>query len=191
MNLRALTVICGIVFAFVSGTAKEQTMDVFEKLQSEDTVTRDAATAEIMAARKEMLQKCEAIVKQFISDENRKGTVKTSILLLGKLRLQESVPFLVEHMTFAVFYKETKRLQDVEDLYPCVEALIQIGVPSVVPVVDKTKKNKDDETVIICSSTVLREVLGADIAKSYLEREIARERGAKEKEGLSRLLKAI
>ena len=165
-------------------------MDVFAKLRSTDPAIRDAATAEIMAARKEMIRKCEEIVRDSIIDENRKGTATTSILLLGKLRSQESVPLLVEHLTFEVFYKDTKRPQTVEDRHPCVRALIEIGVPSVDLVVDKAKKSQD-EKVIRCSSTVLRGVFGEDIAKAYVERRIARDSGASEKEGLLRILKAL
>jgi len=194
MTYRALlvnAVVCGTVSVLISGAiAKEPTMDVFARLRSEDPAIRDTAAAEIMAARGTTIRKCEEIVRDSIRDENHKGTTKTSILLLGKLRSQESVPLLVEHLPYEVFYKDTKRPQIFEDRCPCVKALIEIGVPSVDRVVEKTKKSRD-EKVTRCAAAVLRGVLGAGAGRAYVQEKMARTADVTEKEGLMRILKAI
>lgn len=194
MNFQALIrgwAVCGAVCALTLGAvAEEHTMDVFAKLRSVDPAVRDAATTEIMAARKETIRKCEDIVRDSIKEEDRRGTAATSILLLGKLRSQESAPLLVEYLTFEVFYKETKRPQTLEDRHPCVKALIEIGIPSVDLVLDKATKSQEAR-VIECSSKVLRGVLGDDIAKAYVERRMARDSQIAGKDALSRILKAL
>jgi hypothetical protein len=96
--------------------------------------------------------------RECASQENRKGTAKTAIVLLGDLRSVRSVPLLVEYLSFGVFYKETKRVQTREDYFPAVRALIRIGNPSVEPVL-KRAEGTDDATVLQNAALVIKGVL--------------------------------
>jgi len=95
------------------------------------------------------------------------------------------VTFLVENLTFKVFYKQTKRLQAVDDLYPCVGALIKIGLPSIDALFAKVEKT-DDETEIRIAAFAVARVLGNDAA-SYIQQRLGSQRNKVVMDRLSRL----
>jgi len=78
---------------------------------------------------------------------------------------------LVEHMTVSVF---SKRPQVPDDLYPAVGALVDIGLPSIEPVVAKAAAS-DDPKVTRCAAVVVRLALGDEMARAYVKMRIIAE----------------
>ena len=155
---------------------------MFDGLTSESPETRLAASAEILDHRALTLQAIASNVEKYLPDDERPATAGDNIALLGKLRASDYVPLLVQNLTFEVFYKATKRPQTTEDLYPAVQALIDIGSPAVGPVLERLKQ-ESEEVVQKTALAVLRGVLGPDWAGAILDREIrvATSSGAKER----------
>jgi hypothetical protein len=90
--------------------------------------------------------------------------------LLGDLQAIDSIPFLIENLTFHVFYKEAKRAQDISDAHPCAGALIAIGSSSLGPVISKAEETDDKDTIRIASWVVMRILHGE--ASSYIQERV-------------------
>ncbi|HPA46721.1 MAG TPA: hypothetical protein PK395_13225 [bacterium] len=191
---RAFLVTIIILVAFISsfsvGESLENRDNVLERLRSENPKERENATVMIVAARDEAIKQAEKIITESADIESQKGMVKTSILLLGKLQSQHSVSLLVNRLTFALFSMSVKRVQTFEDAYPCVQALIDIGLPSIDPLVEKVK-NDDDEKVVRCAGKVIKTVLGKDAAIEYLTQKMSKEGEEVKKTRLSRLVEQV
>ena len=161
---------------------------MFAGLESESPTVRAQASAEALARRQpDDIAAILAIVEKYLSDEARQGTVKDNMLLLGKLRAVQAVPLLVRNLTYEVFYKRTKRLQSTEDLYPAVQALIDIGQPSVRPVLARLAV-EGGETLEKNGATTLHRILGRSGARELLLSEIA---AARDEQTQARLRKVI
>lgn len=141
------------------------------ELESENQALRAQASAEILKRYQADVAAVLKIVEKYLPDPARGGTVKDSMLLLGKLRAAEAVPLLVRSLTYDVFYKNTKRPQPTEDAYPAVQALIDIGAPAIEPVL-KRVSSEDDPDVHRAGAAVLRGVLGQRRARSVLHDEM-------------------
>lgn len=144
---------------------------MLDDLTSESPEVRATATAEVLDARRVTLQTIAAITERFLPDEQRPATAASGIRLLGKLRAAEYVPLLVQKLTFEVFFKETKRPQPPEDLYPAVQALIDIGSPALGPLMERLKVD-DDKIVQQNGAAVLTGILGPNWARAILRDEI-------------------
>jgi hypothetical protein len=142
-------------------------------LQSDDEAARTRAVQEILHDQSAAVEQVSAIVRKYASDPAKKGTVKSSMELLGKLRAKDAVPLLVDNLTFAVFYKNTKALQNADTLYPAVSALIEIGMPAIEPVLARVEASSADAD-LQAGAAVLRGVLGAELAAERLRIETAK-----------------
>ena len=163
---------------------------VLQELASESADDRRAAIAKILAGRRENNQQIADLLAKYLAVPERKGTAKDLILLLGKLRAAEHVPLLVRALTFKVFYRETKRPQTIEDLYPAVRALVDIGAPALDPVLDRLSQEGDEE-LERTGGAVLRDVLGMPRATLILNGAIHAATDAKVKQRLSKALRAM
>jgi hypothetical protein len=175
----------------VSGCACAETRRTAEgkmniELESESPEVRLKAGAAVVAARDSTIRELEASARKYLAAEDRRGTVKDLMLLMGRLRASECVEFLVSQLTFEVYYKETKRPQTTKDLYPAVQALIDIGSPAVAPTLRRLA-GEDGEVLQRCGSTVLREILGPDLARQATELERARTEDAQVKARLEKV----
>jgi HEAT repeat protein len=141
------------------------------ELESDSPEVRAKASEELLAKRQADIAAILRIVEKFLGDDTRRGTVKDNMLLLGKLRAVEAVGLLVRNLTFEVFYKNTKRPQTTEDLYPAVQALIDIGSPALGPVLERLAA-EDDELLHRAGAAVLRGVLGRNHARAVLTEEL-------------------
>ncbi len=150
-----------------SGSAPTKGNKVWNDLTSESPEDRKAAVAGILAARQTDIAKIIGLAENLLPKESRNGTVKDLILLLGKLRAVEAVPFLVRNLTVSVFYRETKRPQTLEDQLPAVQALADIGSPSLDPVLARAE-SEDDEMTHRAAAWIWRAVLGAERAESLI-----------------------
>jgi hypothetical protein len=158
------------VRSVIAGTSTN-CVDDFPKLRSENIDEREAVAGLVEQCRLNTIKNIESNVRDLIGDDSRKGTVRTSIVLLGKLRAVEAVPILVEHLTFFVFYKEVKHTQPWQDAYPCVQALSDIGFVSLDPLLNQVEQT-DDENYLRCSAVVCRKVLGDEMTEKYIENRI-------------------
>ncbi len=138
------------------------------KLDSEDPASRQAAMTAILKTRGEEDKQIAALVERYVAAADRQGTVKDCMLLLGHLHATAYVPLLVKHLTFKAFYKDTKRPQALEDVYPAVPALINMGVSSIQPVIERLEK-EDGEPLQLTGAAVLRGVLGQSWAVLIVE----------------------
>jgi HEAT repeat protein len=143
---------------------------VMEQLESEDQNVRALAVAELLKQRHADVAAVLAIVEKYLPDPVRGGTVKDAMLLLGELRAVEAVPLLVRCLTYEVYYKNTKRPQTADDLYPAVRALSDIGSPAIEPVLERVA-GADDPEVHRAAAAALRGILGQRRAHAILLQE--------------------
>lgn len=141
------------------------------ELEAESPDERRAAVAQILGARTGENQKVADLLAKYLAVPDRLGTAKDLILLLGKLRAVEHLPLLVQAQTVKVFYRATKRPQTIEDLYPAVQALIDIGSPAIDPVLERARRD-DDEEAQRTAAAVLRGILGLSRATLILDEAI-------------------
>jgi HEAT repeat protein len=159
----ALIVVAGIGLLYARAQRAEM-QRLLNQLRSEEINERGAAAQALIERRTEVvnspdvISSIENLVRESASQENRKGTAKTAIMLLGDLQSVRSVPFLVEYLSFGVFYKDTKRTETPEDAFPAVRALIKIGDPAIEPVLRKAEAT-DDPTVLQNAALVIKGVL--------------------------------
>lgn len=185
-------VLSGLAIGLVSGISGAQAPKrrgkLFPGLESESQTVRAQASAEVLARHQpDDIAAILAIVEKYLSDEARQGTVKDNMLLLGRLRAVQAVPLLVRNLTYEVFYKMTKRLQSTEDMYPAVQALIDIGQPSVRPVLARLAV-EGGETLEKNGATTLDRILGRSGARDLLSSEIA---AARDEQSQARLRKVM
>jgi hypothetical protein len=147
--LGAVVLVSGCACAETRRTA-EGRMNI--ELESESPEVRLKASVAVVASRDSTIRELEALARKYLAADERRGTVKDLMLLMGRLRASECVEFLVSQLTFEVYYKETKRPQTTKDLYPAVQALIDIGSPAVAPTLLRLA-SEDGEVLQRCGST--------------------------------------
>jgi hypothetical protein len=182
------------VFGLISLLGFAQTGDNrakwIQSLHSENEAERESVAVHLVSERDATIGAIEATAKQFVTVDDRKGIAKAAIRLLGELKAEQSVSVLVENLTFEVFYQESKRLQITEDLFPCVGALIKIGIPSIQPVLDKAKFSSDPKA-LLAATAVVRGVLGDNLGKARLELELRTEPDQARHQRLSSMLESL
>ena len=155
---------------------QEYLTDYLDKLRSTDPNEREDSARGIMQSkfviqdRRGVINAIKQIAREYIADRERAGSAKTAISLLGDLQDVDSIPFFIENLTFHVFYKETKKAQEIGDAYPCAGALISIGMPSIDPIISKAEKT-DDELILRISSWIVLCVL-RDKASSFIQERV-------------------
>jgi hypothetical protein len=142
------------------------------RLDSESPHDRHAAVQAILKARNVSHDQIRAIADKYISTGTRAGTVKDVMIVLGRLRAVDQIPWLVDHLTFEAFYKDLKRFQTTEDLYPAVRALIEMGPKAIDPVLQRLATDAAPATQV-AGAAVLRGVLGRAEAAERLKSAIA------------------
>jgi HEAT repeat protein len=169
-------VVAGVAFGMICASFGAQTRKsggnrMYIELESESPEIRAKASEQVLAGRKADIGAVLKVVEKYLGDDSRRGTVKDNMLLLGKLRAVEAVGLLVRNLTFEVFYKNTKRPQTIEDLYPAVQALIDTGTPSLGPVLERLAA-EDDELLHRTGAAVLLGILGRSHARALLKEEM-------------------
>lgn len=166
-----VAMLAGIVAFILGGVLTVE--DRIAQLRSDDPKIREEAVREILRTRQEMIADIENVVRDFKGDDARESTVKVAITLLGKLRSIESLPLLVDSLTF--FSPETKSIRNPDSYFPCINALIEIGYPAVDPLLKKVKES-DDEDAMRCAAFTLKRMLGKTVAalciQSHAERQL-------------------
>jgi len=160
--------------------------DPFLLLQSPDAAQRDNALVFLLQGREDEKDKVQAVAEMFLKrsaqrrakDQNssvdkmidQMGNpddqgAKDAVILLGEFRSVPSIPFLIDHLTLRVF---EKHLQTTMNLYPCVGALVEIGSPSLDPLLARVAQTDDPETTRL-AAYVFVEVLGNPVAVDFIE----------------------
>src|SRR5215831_2643361 len=151
--MRGLIVMAGSILTLVAFTGscaspapsrRPEVMQAISDLESDSPDARRAAKERILSARDVPHDDIRALAEKYMSGP-KKGTAKDAILLLGKLNSTSSIDWLLDHLTFEVFYKETKRPQPPADRFPAVEALIDIGLPAIDPLLARAATEDDPE----------------------------------------------
>ena len=189
MRMVGLAAICLAASLGVAGQGQDAAEST-GALSSPDRYVREACARGILRRREQEIASVEGVLKDALRDETRKGTARTAIVLLGNLRADRSVPLLVENLDLEVYYLEANRPQPPEDLYPCMGALIQIGMPSLAPVVARATSS-DDKMVCRCAAWVVKGVLGKDLAMAYVRERLAQTADAAQKTRLEALLRNV
>ena len=160
------------------------------ELDSESPEIRARASSEILKRRDTDIDALMQLLERRLAGDDRQGTVKDIMLLLGKLRAVRAVALLVHNLTYEAFYKNTKRPQTTQDLYPAVNALIDIGSPSLNPVLERLR-NEDDPIVSRTGVAVIRGILGEHVASALVKEEASAERLPDRKRRLEAVARAI
>jgi HEAT repeat protein len=163
--------------------------EVIRELESDLPEIREAAKGQILAKRDVSQEDLRALAERHIGGP-KKGTAKDAILLLGKLNAVQSIDWLVAHLDFEVFYKETKRTQLPSDRFPAAQALIDIGLPTIAPVLARVKVD-DHPDVQVAAAAVLIGVLSARGAVRRLTGEIEAARDPTAKTALGKTLDQV
>lgn len=135
----------------------DKAMDIFERLSSEDSRTRNLAVDEILNEHKVLVDKLIALVDPANSGTNSYDTQAAAAYLVGELRAAEAVPVLsralAEIPTVSIRFSMNRYIE------PWQTALVRIGRPSVPAMIENIEKT-DDQQLQRRSVTVLVRVLG-------------------------------
>ena len=133
---------------------------------------------QIVAAYKKSIARVVSILADKRIRESDRRTTVAAIQLAGALRAKEAVPHLVD----LLLYGKEANIEDVErtrrdpappdSAAPAVQALINIGMPSLEAVCQKlvstAKPTKNKNTLRLHCVWVIWKVLGTDLGKEYL-----------------------
>lgn len=194
----------GVVFCFFcSLQAIAVPNDLMGQLQSKKQETRKQATRHILEERRQLIQSLIALAEPQINDlESSQSKVSTAampsyldrvdatasiIVLIGQLHAEEAVPFLLKHLAFR------DANQSVHDgllkEFPCVGALVNIGTPSLEPLMQKLTET--DQVKVAFGGIILVKALGRNTAIAYVQERLNQQREPVQKQRLGRLLKYL
>ncbi len=100
------------------------------------------------------------------------GPATTAILLLGRMRADAAIPFLVDNLTFDGDRAAAAGIRPFDQVYPCVTALGAIGGPAVNRVVASAEASDDGQRHALTAHVLVR-ALGPELAADYLNRRFA------------------
>jgi hypothetical protein len=184
----AMAVIC--VGATFDEGRTEKGPDV-SGLLSADIRDRRAVVGEVLANRKAIAERVLRVAEKTVENEPEKA--KTAVILLGKLRYSKAVPFLVKHLQMLsppAVMKGTEPFLKIQRDYPCVRALIEIGTPSLDPLLKKLSQSNDDRTLNL-TAAVYKELLGEKVALAYIRSQTPSEEGSVATKSISKLVDRI
>lgn len=124
--------------------------------------------------RKAAIQKLYWIVLQCAPDPDRLHNAAAAMELLGDLRASEAAPLLAENLKFALPREGPAHVGVPFPYRPQMKALIDIGLPSLDPVL-KAVSDTDDKVVVECAAKVVDQILGTDFAVLFVKDRQQRE----------------
>jgi hypothetical protein len=180
-----------VLGAFVSGAlASPSWIDQIEELRaaldSDEVATREARAEELARARELAVTVAERMLKDYSSVEKRADRATLAAQVLGEQRAFGSIPLLIEHMKLRSPHVNTKRAWPFWERYPCVGALIRMGVSSSGAVIERMRVC-DDAEERLCGAFVLHETMGREWALRY----VGWQTGALENQGEARRLEEL
>lgn len=156
---------------------KERVLKAFEKKNVDDIML------DIYPRRYETQNILKSIVK---SKEHRVETRILAAQILGEIRLNYDVDILVKNMRLG--YANSAEFTELDKFnFPVGYAIINIGIPARLHLLNEIKSSKDEEIIRLCAF-VLMKIEDQDIAKVILEREIKKEEQINQKANLEKAL---
>jgi hypothetical protein len=141
-------------------------------LESDYVATRRRAIEELLKNRRAVDHSAiKAIADKYIAENRKRGTVRDALRLLGKLQAREYIPYLVSLLPFRVYEDDSSRPPEIATRFPAAGALIDIGLPSIRPVIDRLRRESDSDA-LLAGTGVLRKVLGREGAFKCVRAEM-------------------
>lgn len=147
-------------------------------LESDSVETRHAAAAKVLRDRDVSHEEIKAIAEKYIAEGRKGGTVRDAMHLLGRLQARDQIPYLVSRLDYRVSEMEQSRPPSIETMYPAAGALIDIGLPSIRPVLERLRgetHGEASEDALVAGAGVLARVLGK---KGAIDRVTAERKSA-------------
>lgn len=160
-----------------SGTSQGVTKGPLAKIISEKRTLREEGKKEIRTRRKEVIGELLQIVNDVDLRRENRAAVLAAIELLGELRAKEAVPVLVSLLRFGrtgtIQDRPVRRIPEPPHLRaPAVQALIDIGVPSLGPVTKQlvalTDETEAKYVLQLHCLWVIKGVLGPKLGKAHV-----------------------
>jgi hypothetical protein len=148
------------------------TDDLLVCLNSDSSAERRAAVREILKRRNVAHDQLRALVDRYIGTGSRHETIYDVMVLLGRLRAIELIPWFLGHLTYRSSSWIIRDGATPDRVYPAVAALIEIGAPALKPMLARLASHGDEETRAVIE-TFLRKVLGKYEAIERVTRELA------------------
>ena len=143
--------------------------DIHEKLESEQPADRQKAIDALAKHRRELIELALALAKQPDDGKTFVGKKECGIRMLGELRAEREVPFLLDQITFnppGVDFVASE-LQG----YPAVKALIKIGNAAAKDILDFRLSGADEKTRPLYAY-ILKRVWGPEIARTLVKEKL-------------------
>jgi len=162
---------------------------VFVGLQSVDRHLRRAAELAVRLQADYVIRNLQKVAGRGAKMELPEANAEAAILLLGELRAKKAAVGLVEMLKFTIqpagfapirFHAEA----------PQIAALIEIGLPSLDPLIRKVAST-DDEVIRERAGIVIDQILGTDMAVFFVRDRRDRETDDTKRQRLNRLLDQI
>jgi hypothetical protein len=168
--------------------------DVGAKLASKDEQEMYSAAATIRALRLKEAFLIQWTAHSLRNSPDQQKNVVLAMMLLGELRMYEAIPLLIQHIDEPNFSRGgigvsgpwTPLLRRM----PSVHVLIQIGMPSLEPLLKKVVES-DNRVIFERAALVVDGVLGPDLAPVYVAKRIEREADATKRGRLVRLQEEV
>lgn len=167
-------------------TSPEKIQEIEKKIDLAKSNAISEIVLDIFPEKNEILW----ILKDIVNSEDQLLERRiTAARVLGELRLDYDVHMLVNNLLLG-----HERVENYEELnklnFPVGFALINIGRPARLHLINKIKVTQDDEIIRLCAF-VLMKIEDKDVARFILEREIKKETVTSQREKLGKALSCL
>ena len=142
------------------------------RLESDSPIERKGAVRAILKSRTVPHDAIRSLAEKYIGSDAHRGIVHDAIMLLGRLRAMEQIPWLITRLTYRSTGVSCDRNVPPRKMFPAVGALIEIGALCVDPLLQWVAAHGDQDTRI-AARTILRHVLGRGEAGKRVAREVS------------------
>jgi len=166
--------------------------ELAQTLRSPDRGAHVRAFNDVYWLRLQIVSAGLSVARFGVHDPQQEEGVRMAMEILGHMRAQDAVPILVDNISFthAAHPGRAVRRLGVFDNMPAVYPLIQIGLPSLDPVVQKVAETEEN-IIRERAAIVIDQILGTDMAVLFVRDRRDRERDEVKRQRLDRLLEQI
>lgn len=127
------------------------------------------ATSILLESRKKQM---EYMISQFNDEKTSIDAKGYIIYLLGKLRYDEAIPFLVAHIDFDAHSDKSRSYYMLERVikYPAIQSLYELNLPAIQAILTALKIETDPRRRRLMLFTIKQR--GSNIGKSLIETEL-------------------
>ena len=167
--------------------ARKKAFDIIlikrHKIVEECIMVSQEYIEKILSIEGAMTDKESQTLQNYMKINRLRERANELIQLIGTLRAKEAVPFLCANISYDGSDIINASYKDITYYHPCAGALIEIGMPSLEPVLENACST-DDEKVSYLSAIVVKRVLGKELALNYMDSAIALEKSEEHKKRL-------